>query len=297
MAKKIIQRIDGVLKHISLVKKEMGSISFEDFKMQTLLPDAISFNLAQIGERMNKLEEILKDSYPNLPWKEARRMRNIIVHDYDRVNFELVYKTAMNDLPVLRIELQKVKDDINHTSEKTLVTERLLLRPWTDFDALELFELANEPEIGFWCGWEPHKHIRDSLFVLHNFLENNEIYAICLKDSATIIGSIGLHSDSELVLSDNEYELGYWIGKTYWNNGYATEAANELIRHAFEDLGATIIWCGYYDGNERSRHVQEKLGFEHHHFCENVEVSQLKTVRKGYTNILTKEKWELISKK
>ena len=75
MASKIVQRIDGILKHIIVVQREMNNISFNDFKKQTLLPDAISFNLAQIGERMNKLEEVLKDKYPDLPWKEARKMR------------------------------------------------------------------------------------------------------------------------------------------------------------------------------------------------------------------------------
>lgn len=296
MGKKIIQRIDGVLKHISTIEKEMNNISFDIFKTRSILADAVSFNLAQVGERMNKLEEILKDDYPNLPWKEARKMRNLIVHDYDSANFETIYDTAVNDLPILKQELQKIKDDINHINEKSLETNRLILRPWNDYDAIELFELAKDPEVGFWCGWEPHKHIRDSLFALHNFLEVDECYAICLKESKEIVGSIGLKHDNDLTMNKKEYELGYWVGKPYWNNGYVTEAALELIRHAFEDLNTNILWCGYYEGNKRSKHVQEKLGFEYHHFCEDVEVPQLNTTRKGYTNFLTKEKWELMNR-
>lgn len=290
MAKKIIQRIDGILKHIDAVMKEMNGISFIDFQSQTLLPDAIAFNLAQIGERMNKLEEILKDDYPNLPWKEAKIMRNIIVHDYDSVSLETVYDTVVNDLPTLKKDLQIIKDTMNCVSEQSLVTKRLILRPWNDYDALDLFDLAKEPEIGFWCGWEPHKHIRDSLFALHNFLEAKETYAVCLKENGEIVGSIGLIGNDKI---DNEYELGFWIGKPFWDNGYATEAANAVIKHAFEDLNANIIWCGYYDGNERSKHVQENLGFEYHHFCENTEVVQLGIIRRSHINVLTKEKWEL----
>ena len=82
MAEKIIQRIDGVLKHINRVQKTMNNVSFEQFSKSDVLPEAISFNIVQIGERMNKLEELLADRYPDLPWKEARKMRNVIVHDF-----------------------------------------------------------------------------------------------------------------------------------------------------------------------------------------------------------------------
>ena len=62
MGKKIIQRIDGVLKHISTIEKEMNNISFDIFKTRSILADAVSFNLAQVGERMNILEEILNNA-------------------------------------------------------------------------------------------------------------------------------------------------------------------------------------------------------------------------------------------
>ena len=58
-----------------------------------------------------------------------------------------------------------------------------------------------------------------------------------------------LHGKSNKTKKDDECELGYWIGKTFWGRGYMPEAAKELIRHGFEDLGMNIIWCGYYDGN------------------------------------------------
>ena len=181
----------------------------------------------------------------------------------------------------------------NHSNETRLETERLILRPWDDFDAEELFELAKEPEIGFWCGWEPHKHIRDSLFALHNFLEVEESYAICLKESGTLIGGIALKfkGDTDLTDKDNECELGYWIGKPFWNHGYITEAAEEIIRHAFVDKGASIVWVGRYEGNERSKRVQEKLGFVFHHTCNDVEVPQLNVTRIGHVSYLTKEDW------
>ncbi len=293
MAKKVVERIDGILKQIKKTQQRLNSISFEEFNKSDLLPDVISFNLVQIGERMNRLEEIIGIKYPNLPWKEARKMRNIIVHDYDHVDYEKVYHTAIDDLPLLKEGVLKVKDDIKHISESSINTKRLILRPWDDFDADELFELAKEPEIGYWCGWPQHKHIKDSLFILHNFLEVEETYAICLKHTGDIIGCISLKikDTTDMTDNDDECELGYWIGKPYWNNGYATEASNSLIKHAFDDLNMSKIWIGRYDGNIRSEKVQEKLGFVFHHSRDDVFVPQLKIHRVGHVSVLTKERW------
>ena len=293
MAEKTIQRIDGVLKTIQRVQSELESVSIDKFKESNLLQEAISFSISQIGERMNKLEELLGDKYPNIPWKQARKMRNIIIHDYDHVDFEKVYYTSTKDLPLLKQELLKVKNDIKQIYKHSIETKRLLIRPWDDFDADELFELAQEPEIGYWCGWEPHKHIRDTFFVLHNFLEIEETYAICLKDNNIIIGSIGLHfkNNTDLTDKDDEAELGYWIGKPYWNNGYATEAGKAIIKHAFKDLKLSRVWCGYYEGNEQSKRVQEKLGFKFHHRSESAEVPQLNTTRIGYVSCLSKDEY------
>lgn len=58
----------------------------------------------------------------------------------------------------------------------------------------------------------------------------------------------------------------------------------------------TTIWCGYYDGNIKSKRVQEKLGFSYHHTCDDVPVPLLGEVRVGHTNVLTKETWENINK-
>lgn len=299
MAEKIIQRIDGVLKHINRVQKTMNNVSFEQFSKSDVLPEAISFNIVQIGERMNKLEELLADRYPDLPWKEARKMRNVIVHDYDNVDYEKVYLTSTKDLLALKDSLLKIKDDINHISESSLRTERLVLRPWDDFDADELFELAKEPEIGYWCGWEPHKHIRDTFFALHNFLEIKESYAICLKENGAIIGSVSLKfkPNTDLADKDDECELGFWIGKPYWNKGFATEAAKEITRHGFEDLNASIIWAANFEGNQRSAKVQEKLRFVFRRIVDKADSPQSQTTKKIRVSFLNKEEWLKSNKK
>ena len=175
-----------------------------------------------------------------------------------------------------------------------LETDRLLLRRWEEADAGSLYEYAKDPAVGPIAGWPPHKSVAESLAVIRNVLTGPECYAICEKGSNKAIGSIELKlSDhTDMTVRNDECELGYWLGKPFWGRGYMPEAARELLRHGFETLGMTIVWCGYYDGNHNSKRVQEKLGFIYHHTCENVDVPLLNETRIGHTNFLTKERWE-----
>ncbi len=169
-------------------------------------------------------------------------------------------------------------------------TERLILRPWQEADAAECYKYAKDPRVGSAAGWPAHTCEEYSRQVIRDILMNPEIYAIVLKETGLPVGSIGLHRD-DLAVKDDEAELGYWIGVPYWGRGLVPEAAQELIRHAFEDLKLNRIWCGYYDGNDRSRRVQEKLGFKYQWSTDDIPVPQMGETRKGHVSLLKKEEW------
>ena len=175
-----------------------------------------------------------------------------------------------------------------------LNTERLMLRKWTEADAESLFEYAKDPEVGPIAGWPPHTNKDESLNVIKNVFNGAECYAICEKGNNEAIGAIELklNGSTDMTNRNDECELGYWLGKPFWGKGYMPEAAREIIRHAFEELGMTTIWCGYYEGNYKSKRVQEKLGFIYHHTCEEVAVPLMNEVRVGHTNYMTKEQWK-----
>lgn len=177
-----------------------------------------------------------------------------------------------------------------------LTTKRLLLRHWRDSDADSLFAYAQDPDVGPIAGWPPHRSAEESLDVIRNVLSGAECYAICEAGRDTAIGA------AELILTDrpgrtdrpDECELGYWLGKPFWGRGYMPEAAGELLRRGFEELGMSRIWCCYYEGNQKSRRVQEKLGFVPHSVAENVPVPLLNEVRTEHINLLTKDRWEAL---
>ena len=182
-------------------------------------------------------------------------------------------------------------------SGSRLTTQRLSLRKWTEADADSLYEYAKDPAVGPSAGWPPHKSKEESLAVIRNVFNGAECYAICEKGSDKAIGAIELklNGHTDMTCQSDECELGYWLGKPFWGRGYMPEAANELLRHAFDDLGMKTVWCGYYDGNEKSKRVQEKLGFQHHHTCAEVPVPLMNEIRIGHTNVMTKAQWEKLN--
>ena len=174
-----------------------------------------------------------------------------------------------------------------------LYTERLILRSWREEDAESLYEYAKDPAVGPIAGWPAHNSVEESRDVIRNVFTGRECYAICEKENGKAIGAIELklNGRTDMTEREDECELGYWLGKPFWGKGYMPEAAREILRHGFEDLGMNVIWCGYYDGNSKSKRVQEKVGFCYHHTCNEVPVSLMNEVRIGHTNYMTKEQW------
>lgn len=162
----------------------------------------------------------------------------------------------------------------------TIETERLLLRPWEEADAEELYELARRPEIGPAAGWLPHTSVADSRGIIRDVLSGNDC-AVTDREAGTLVGCIGLMvgEASHLKLPGSEAEIGYWLGVPYWGRGYMSEAVRGMIAYSFGTLGLQALWCGYFEGNERSRHVQEACGFRYHHTIDKKECPLLGEVR------------------
>ncbi len=177
-----------------------------------------------------------------------------------------------------------------------LETKRLILRGWDESDAEECYRYAKDPLVGPPAGWPAHTSVENSRQIIRDLLAVPETYALVLKETGLPVGSIGLHHN-ELAEAEDEYELGYWIGVPFWGRGLVPEASRELLRHAFEDLGAVRVWCRYVEGNQKSARVQEKLGFEYQGPSESIVSSQTGETRHGHINLLTRERWLVLTGK
>ena len=155
-----------------------------------------------------------------------------------------------------------------------LETKRLILRPWEESDAENLFKYASHPDVGPIAGWAVHTSVENSREIIRSVLSAPETYAVVLKESGQPVGSIGLMlgKASNIGLPDSEGEIGYWIGVPYWGRG--------LIP--------------YFDGNEKSKRVQEKCGFHYHHTAYNVPCAIEGVFRTEHITCLSKEEWQSV---
>ena len=172
-------------------------------------------------------------------------------------------------------------------------TERLILRPWEEADAEDLFEYAKDERVGPVAGWPTHTCVENSREIIRTVLSAPGNFAVCRKEDNRAIGSVGLMvgAQSNIGLPDTEGEIGYWIGVPFWGQGLIPEAVRELIRYAFLQLGLETLWCGYFDGNEKSRRVQEKCGFVYHHTDRDVHWKKMDDIRTEHITRLTREDW------
>lgn len=162
-----------------------------------------------------------------------------------------------------------------------LETSRLILRPWLESDAEALFRYASDPAIGPIAGWTPHTSVADSLEIIRTVFSVPETYAVVLKATGEPVGCCGIlfpDGSNNATIKTGEAEIGYWIGKPYWGLGLIPEAVNVLLSRCFNDLALDAVWCGYYEGNTKSRRVIEKCGFKFHH-TDKDKVSPLGDIR------------------
>lgn len=173
-----------------------------------------------------------------------------------------------------------------------LETERLILRPWQETDAETLYRYAKDPLVGPIAGWPVHTSVENSREIIRDVLSVPETYAVVLKKSGEPVGSAGIMfgEKGSAPMKEHEAEIGYWIGVPYWGQELIPEAVECLLKRCFEELSCTGAWCGYYDGNTKSKRVQEKCGFVFHH-TEKDQPSPMGDIRTEHFSYMTKEQW------
>jgi RimJ/RimL family protein N-acetyltransferase len=138
------------------------------------------------------------------------------------------------------------------------------LRPFRRDDAADVQRLANDRDIAAMTLNIPHPYGTDaavswiSAHPAHFRRGEAATYAITLAASGELMGAIGLHFRD----AHERAEMGYWIGKPYWNQGYTTEAAQALLAYGFEQRGLNRIQAAHLANNPASGRVMEKIGME-----------------------------------
>ena len=144
---------------------------------------------------------------------------------------------------------------------KELETERLLLRPVCAGDLPRVAALMADYDVAKNLSTAPHPYTLKDAEVFYGWhceasaRGDAHVFAVLRKSEGALIGKNGLHA------KDGVVEMGYWLGKPYWGQGFATEAARRVLAFGFEDLCLEQIVAGWFGDNAASGHVLSKLGF------------------------------------
>lgn len=143
-------------------------------------------------------------------------------------------------------------------------TERLILRAPTLDDAQEINRAMNEVwhDLQLWMSWayDGQNTIEATKYYIGEIVPEEirqgglPLIGRCRQSGAFIVAT-------GITMREGQPITGYWVARDFLGRGYATEAANAVLRYAFAEMGFKSIGTEHYEGNEKSRRVIEKLGF------------------------------------
>lgn len=173
---------------------------------------------------------------------------------------------------------------MRHAGTKTIETERLLLRRLLPQDAAAMYQnWACDPAVTKYLRWEPHRSPEDTRALLTAWAElyaNEDYYQWAIVDKAAgeVFGTISLF-DAQLSpaghamqahwraagldCSGGAWEVGYCIGRPWWNKGYMTEALRAVVRYWFTETDGTWLHGCHAVQNTASGAVMRKAGFRY----------------------------------
>ena len=155
---------------------------------------------------------------------------------------------------------------MKHIGTTALKTERLILRRFTIEDAEPMFNnWASDDEVTKFLTWPTHRSIEDSKWFINQCLDNYSNlsfynWAIELIGSHELVGNISIvHTNEET----NNMIFGWVIGRKYWGNGYAPEAAKKVLDIMFDEVGIDCVVALHDVNNPKSGRALQKLGMKY----------------------------------
>ena len=144
-------------------------------------------------------------------------------------------------------------------------TERLILREFTEEDWPAVLAYQNDDDYLRFYPWDERteEDVRTfiQIFIDQQYQQPRSKYqfALILKETNQLIGNCGIRKGGP---DSREADIGYEIASVHWGNGYATEAAHEMLVFGFEELHLSRIWATCIVENTASARVLEKIGMQ-----------------------------------
>jgi uncharacterized protein with HEPN domain len=104
--------IEDILDAMSKAETFVAGMTYEQFELDLKTSYAVVRAIEIIGESAKRLPTVIRDRYPDIPWKDMAGMRDVIIHSYDNVNLRIVWDVVIRDIPCLKPQIQQIQEDL-----------------------------------------------------------------------------------------------------------------------------------------------------------------------------------------
>ena len=144
---------------------------------------------------------------------------------------------------------------------KRIETTRLILRQFRLSDKNDVYDYAKRDDVGPKAGWRPHKNKNETSDIIKQFIDKDDVYAVVLKETNRVIGSLGIHY-STLGSLGKVFELGYVLHPNHHRIGIMSEAIDATLNEFFFKMNHNTIYVGHFIENLPSQKLIQKMGFK-----------------------------------
>ena len=144
-----------------------------------------------------------------------------------------------------------------------LQSDRLILRQWTEEDFSPFAKICADKDVmHFFPKTLTEQESHDMARKVQSLIDSRGwgFWAVEIPNEAKFIGCVGLNVPKESMPFAKNVEIGWRLAKDFWGNGYATEAAKEVLRYAFVELNLNEVISFAPLGNKASQHIMMKIG-------------------------------------
>ena len=108
--------LNEILEQIELIENSTRGISRSDFEKNLDLRDATIRRIEIIGEAIKNISKKTKDKYPLVGWRDIAGTRDKIIHQYFRIDFDVVWEIIKKDIPILKKQMETIKKELIDTN-------------------------------------------------------------------------------------------------------------------------------------------------------------------------------------
>jgi len=100
--------LQQIIDAIDKIEKYLKNLSFDSFASYDMAIDAVLKEFEIVGEAVTRVPDEYKTEHPNIEWHKATGTRNRLIHGYDKINLEIVWATAKDDMPILKKQIHEL---------------------------------------------------------------------------------------------------------------------------------------------------------------------------------------------